>query len=58
MDGLPKTLRVVRRITNTFWFMRDILPYGADCEVIGPAHLREKVGAIAQQMHQRYLPKA
>jgi predicted DNA-binding transcriptional regulator YafY len=34
--------------------MRDILPYGADCEVMGPAPLREKVGAIAQQMYQRY----
>jgi WYL domain len=50
----PQTRRVVRQITSLFWFMRDILPYGADCEVMGPAPLREKVGAIAQQMYQRY----
>ncbi len=54
----PQTRRVVRNITSTFWFMRDVLPYGGECEVIGPADLREKVEAIAQQMYQRYSPKA
>ncbi|MEL6489222.1 MAG: WYL domain-containing protein [Cyanobacteria bacterium J06621_3] len=50
----PQTLLVKRRITSTFWFVRDILPYGADCEVMGPPNLREKVGAIARSMAQRY----
>lgn len=54
LEDQPQTLRVLRNITSSFWFMRDILPYGADCEVIRPVELREKVGAIAQQMYQRY----
>ncbi|PZO57176.1 MAG: WYL domain-containing protein [Phormidesmis priestleyi] len=54
LEDRPQTLRVVRTITSSFWFMRDILPYGADCEVIRPAGLREKMGAIAQKMQQRY----
>lgn len=54
LEDQPQTLRVVRNITSSFWFMRDILPYGDDCEVIKPAELREKMGAIAQKMHQRY----
>jgi hypothetical protein len=54
LDDAFQTRRVVRQITSLFWFMRDILPYGAECEVIEPIELREKVGAIAQQMSQRY----
>ncbi len=52
----PPILKVTRRITSTFWFERAILPYGADCEVIEPAAVREKVGAIARGMSQRYQP--
>ena len=54
LDEPPRTLRVIREVTSTFWFMRDILPYGADCEVVAPVEVREKVGAIAQKMAQRY----
>jgi hypothetical protein len=54
LDDAFQTRQVVRQITSLFWFMRDILPYGADCEVIEPVELREKVSAIAQQMYQRY----
>ena len=28
--------RVVRRIHNTFWFLREVRRYGADCVLIGP----------------------
>ena len=50
----PPVLKVTRRITSTFWFQRAILPYGADCEVIGPPAVREMVGDIAIAMSQRY----
>jgi hypothetical protein len=55
LDESFQTRQVIRQITSFFWFTRDILPYGADCEVMGPVELREKVGAIAQQMYQRYI---
>ncbi|NJM99230.1 MAG: WYL domain-containing protein [Phormidesmis sp. RL_2_1] len=54
LDDQPQTLCVVRQMTSFFWFMRDILPYGADCEVIGPPPVREKVREGAIALVQRY----
>lgn len=39
---VPK--RVIRRnVTNTFWFIREVLPYGKDCVVITPVLVRDRV---------------
>ena len=57
IDWLPERPRVrcvKRNISSSFWFERDILPYGADCEVISPAALRERVQTTATSMAQRY----
>jgi len=36
--------RVIKRnITNTFWFIREVLPYGQDCVVISPNIVRERI---------------
>lgn len=35
--------RVVRRIFNTFWFLREVRRYGADCVVVGPADVRDRL---------------
>ncbi|MGK7921430.1 MAG: WYL domain-containing protein [Trichodesmium sp.] len=35
--------RVVRRVSNTFWFVREVLQYGADCVVISPEKLRSRI---------------
>lgn len=42
MTAQPDTRRVVRRISNTFWFFREILPYGEDCVIIGTESLRNR----------------
>lgn len=34
--------RVVRRVSNTFWFLREVRRYGADCLILSPADLRER----------------
>jgi hypothetical protein len=49
-DGKIKT--VTRNITNTFWFLREIIRYGKDCKVLSPDGVRERLveqlgGAIA-----------
>jgi hypothetical protein len=36
----PPVRQVVRRISSTFWFMREVLPYGSDCVVVSPASVR------------------
>jgi hypothetical protein len=40
---LPQTRQIIRKVSNTFWFIREILPYGKDCQVISPASIRHKI---------------
>lgn len=47
-------LVVDRAITNSFWFVRSVLSYGADCEVIAPDSLREQVRAHFGKALGRY----
>lgn len=35
--------KVVRLVSNSFWFLREILRYGEDCEVIAPEQVRQQV---------------
>ena len=49
-----RTLTVEREVTSSFWFLRDVLRHGSDCEVLGPHELRALVQAEVAQMHQRY----
>ncbi|NET32737.1 MAG: WYL domain-containing protein [Cyanothece sp. SIO1E1] len=39
---LPKVRRVVRRMTSTFWFFRDIKRYCPDCVIVSPAEVRDR----------------
>jgi predicted DNA-binding transcriptional regulator YafY len=43
---LPDQLRirrVVRKVSNTFWFLREVMQYGEDCEIISPESLRKRM---------------
>jgi predicted DNA-binding transcriptional regulator YafY len=56
-DGKVKV--VTRRITSTFWFIREIIRYGKDCKVLSQSGVRERLveqleGAIA---HYRPTPR-
>jgi predicted DNA-binding transcriptional regulator YafY len=42
LTDLPQVRRVVRRVSNTFWLIREILRYGQDCEIVAPEHLRNQ----------------
>jgi hypothetical protein len=46
--------RVWRRISNPFWFLREILPYGADCEVVAPASIRMQAKKAVASMLANY----
>lgn len=43
-DWLPDrpVRQVVRSIASTFWFFREILPYGEDCQIVAPDSVRQK----------------
>lgn len=46
--------QVIRRIHHTFWFFREVLPYGADCVVVSPKHVRQRFGQEVASMMQNY----
>ncbi len=50
----PNLRRVVRPISNSFWFFREILPYGEDCILVGPAELRSRFIAKLRTLTRNY----
>lgn len=46
--------RIIRPITSTFWFYREILPYGEDCEIIGPEAIRQQFAHKIHALADRY----
>jgi predicted DNA-binding transcriptional regulator YafY len=38
----PSVRRVIREVSNTFWFIREILRYGKDCEIVSPKPMRDR----------------
>jgi predicted DNA-binding transcriptional regulator YafY len=41
IHGPVTARRIIRPISSSFWFFREILPYGGDCEIIAPDNLRQ-----------------
>lgn len=39
----PPILQVRRHISSTFWFVREMLPYGKDCKAISPKLVRDRM---------------
>ncbi|MGV0025561.1 WYL domain-containing protein [Phormidesmis priestleyi] len=54
MSDRPNTRRVVRCVSNTFWFFREILPYGEDCVIVKPDSLRNRFIAKLRSLYQQY----
>lgn len=44
--------RVIRRIHSSFWFLREVRRYGADCILVSPTDLQER---IIQELRQQLL---
>jgi predicted DNA-binding transcriptional regulator YafY len=46
--------RIIRPIASTFWFFREILPYGEDCEIIAPESIRQIFHQKIRVLADRY----
>jgi predicted DNA-binding transcriptional regulator YafY len=46
--------QVVRRVSNPFWLVREVLRYGRDCAVISPDNVCEAVKKELLEMCRRY----
>lgn len=54
-DGLdPARLRITRKITSDFWFLRSVAPYRDQCEIISPTALRERAIEQTKKLVKRY----
>jgi hypothetical protein len=51
------TKKVIRKINSTFWFLREILPYGDDCVVVAPDvvvdRLRQKIRSLVAKYEEK-----
>ncbi|MEB3182482.1 MAG: WYL domain-containing protein [Nostocaceae cyanobacterium] len=45
---------VVRRVSNPFWLIREVLRYGEDCEIISPENVRDRIKEKLLSQCQRY----
>lgn len=50
----PQVRRVVRQVTNSFWFFREILRYGEFCEIIAPDEMRDRFKQRIHSLCQNY----
>ncbi len=50
----PRVRRVIRSVSSSFWFLREIRRYGADCELVAPQSLRERFCQEQRHICERY----
>jgi predicted DNA-binding transcriptional regulator YafY len=46
--------RVWRRISNSFWFAREVFVYGPECVVVSPDMLRQRIASQVEKTWTRY----
>ena len=54
LDTTPPMRQIIRKVTSTFWFYRDIIPYIEDCEIIEPDDVREKFKEKVRSLYLKY----
>lgn len=50
-----KVRKVVRQVSSTFWLFREVLPYGADCEIVSPPEVVEIFRQKVVELSDRYI---
>jgi len=49
-----KVKRVIREISNTFWFIREIMQYSSECIVVSPEDVRSRIKESLIKLCQNY----
>ncbi|GAB4203723.1 MAG: WYL domain-containing protein [Coleofasciculaceae cyanobacterium] len=50
----PRVRRVVRKVSSTFWFFREVMQYGEDCVVVSPDSVRDRIKQKVRALCQLY----
>lgn len=54
LEGEPPVRRVVRNISGSFWFFREITRYGKDCVIVSPPEVRSRFRENLKSLCQAY----
>ncbi|WP_414619999.1 WYL domain-containing protein [Calothrix sp. CCY 0018] len=54
LEGEPPVRKVVRNISGTFWFLREITRYGKDCVIVSPSEVRSRFKENLKSLCQAY----
>jgi hypothetical protein len=46
--------QIIRKISSTFWFYREIMPYAEDCEIVEPDDVRDKFKEKVRSHYLKY----
>ena len=46
--------RVVRKVSSSFWFIREVMQYAPDCVVVSPENVREQVKQKLRSLLEQY----
>ncbi|MBV9388700.1 MAG: WYL domain-containing protein [Chroococcidiopsidaceae cyanobacterium CP_BM_ER_R8_30] len=50
----PPIRQVIRKVSNTFWFLREVLQYGEDCVIVSPENVRERFKQKLRSLNELY----
>ncbi|WP_413201429.1 WYL domain-containing protein, partial [Nostoc piscinale] len=54
LPDTQKVRRVVRRVSSTFWFIREVMQYTPDCVIIAPENVRSLIKEKLKTLCQHY----
>lgn len=54
LDSDPPIKQVKRMVSNSFWLLREILPYRSQCVVVSPESVRDRVVQELQSLCEKY----
>jgi predicted DNA-binding transcriptional regulator YafY len=54
LEASPAVRRVIRRVTSTYWFIREVLRDAPDLLIVSPENVRSLVKEKLKTLYQRY----
>ncbi|GBE91068.1 WYL domain-containing protein [Nostoc cycadae] len=54
LPDTKKVRRVVRRVSSTFWFIREVMQYAPDCVIVAPENVRSLIKEKLKTLCQHY----
>jgi predicted DNA-binding transcriptional regulator YafY len=54
LQDKPRVRQVIRRVSFTFWFTREVMQYTPDCVIMAPDNVRALVRDKITSLYQQY----